>query len=89
MLANKPVGTEALSSKFTYADEILPKWMSTMKSEYPAKPIVCDRDAARNLAKSMTGTHFVLESPNANPGLVMKSSTKMDFSRHEYNVYPN
>lgn len=89
MIANKPVGTEALSSKYTYADEILPKWESTMKSEYPSKPIVSDRDAARNLAKSMTGTHFVLESPNANPGQMMKSSTKVDFLRHEYNVCLN
>jgi hypothetical protein len=82
----KKVGTEALDSKYSYADQELPKWQSTMKEEYPPKPCVFDRDSARDLATSMKGCHFVLESPGATN--VMQSSTKRDFIRHQYSTVP-
>lgn len=56
-----------------------------MKSEYLPKQITENREVARLLTKSMTGTHFSLESPGCKD--TMKSSTKLDYVKHQYNVY--
>jgi hypothetical protein len=79
--------TEVFSSRNSYADEKLPRWISTMKDEFPDQPYVCDREASRMLEKAMTGSHFVLEHHGSDSS-IMKSSTKKDFIRHNYNIIP-
>jgi hypothetical protein len=85
----KPVGIEALDSKYSYADETLPKWMSTMKDEYSSKSLSgFDDRIAHKLALASNSSHFVLGSIDLDRA-VMKSSTKNDFVKPKYVLEPD
>jgi hypothetical protein len=77
---------EALSTSCNYADEILPKWNSTMIDEYPARSVEGNRNAtAQALKDDMINSHFVMGSTQASDDLML-SSTKKDFINHNCSV---